>query len=212
MIRPPPVRASGRPAKPPVPSRQSQSATAAIAALPDANWRTLSWRRGSKGDLLADFAALRVRVADGPVIAHNHRRPGEAAWLVCERRATGEHKYYLSNLPEDTPLETLASLIKGRWVCEQMHQQMKEELGLDPFEGRSWLGLHHHALMTMIAFAFLQHLRLGGKNHDQPGAAAQPLPAAGAPATRGHAARLRTALSALPPARALPPAAMKMAE
>jgi hypothetical protein len=46
-------------------------------------------------------------------------------------------------------------------VCEQAHQQMKEELGLDHFEGRSWTGLHRHALMTMIAFAFLQHLRLG---------------------------------------------------
>jgi SRSO17 transposase len=131
---------------------------------------------------------------------------------VCEQRASGERKYYLSNQSEDAPLESLASLIKGRWVCEQMHQQMKGELGLDHFEGRSWQGLHHHALMTMIAFAFLQHLRLGGKNHDQLGAAALSLPAAGAPATRGHAARLRTALSALPPARALPPPAMNLAE
>jgi SRSO17 transposase len=212
VILPPPVRARGRPAKHPVSSRKSQSATAAIAALPDASWRTLSWRRGSKGDLSADFAALRVRVADGPVIAHNHRLPGEAAWLVCERRATGERKYTLSNAPEHVTLESLAGLIKGRWVCEQMHQQMKEELGLDHFEGRSWRGLHHHALMTMIAFAFLQHLRLGGKNHDQPGAAAQPLPAAGAPRARGHPQRLRTALPALPPARALPPPAMRVAE
>src|SRR5262249_226524 len=47
-----------------------------------------------------------------------------------------------------------------RWICEQAHQQMKEELGLDHFEGRSWQGLHRHALMTMIAYAFLQHRRL----------------------------------------------------
>jgi SRSO17 transposase len=131
---------------------------------------------------------------------------------VCERRATGEHKYYLSNLPEDTPLETLAGLIKGRWVCEQMHQQMKEELGLDHFEGRSWRGLHHHALMTMIAFAFLQPLRLGGKTHDQPRAAARSLPAAGAPAARGQPGPLRPALSALWPARPLSPAALKVAK
>jgi len=212
VILPAPVRATGRPPKHPVPSLRSQSATAAIAALPDASWRTLSWRRGSKGDLTADFALLRVRVADGPVIAHNHRLPGEAAWLVCERRSSGERKYTLSNLPEDTPLETLASLSKSRWVCEQMHQQMKEELGLDHFEGRSWRGLHHHALMTMIAFAFLQHLRLGGKNHDQPRTAANPVPATGAPAARGHPARVRAALSPLPPARALSPPAMKVAE
>ena len=56
--------------------------------------------------------------------------PGEEAWLVGEHRATGERKYYLSNLPPDAPLETLAALIKARWICEQMHQQMKDELGL----------------------------------------------------------------------------------
>jgi hypothetical protein len=59
--------------------------------------------------------------------------------------------------------------IKARWVCEQAHQQLKEELGLDHFEGRSWRGLHRHALMAMIAYAFLQHLRLaaasGGKKN-----------------------------------------------
>src|SRR5262249_40377918 len=69
-------------------------------------------------------------------------------------------KYYLANLPAKTDLRTSATTIKARWVCEQAHQQMKEELGLDHFEGRSWQGLHRHALMTMIAYAFLQHRRL----------------------------------------------------
>src|SRR5262249_19085156 len=69
-------------------------------------------------------------------------------------------KYYLANLPAKTDLRTLAATIKARWICEQAHQQMKEELGLDHFEGRSWQGLHRHALMTMIAYAFLQHRRL----------------------------------------------------
>ena len=86
--------------------------------------------------------------------------PGDEAWLIGERRATGEHKYYLSNLPTDTPIAVLASTIKARWICEQAHQQLKEELGLDHFEGRSWHGFHRHALMTIIAFAFLQHRRL----------------------------------------------------
>jgi SRSO17 transposase len=62
--------------------------------------------------------------------------------------------------PKKTDLRTLAATIKARWICEQAHQQMKEELGLDHFEGRSWQGLHRHALMTMIAYAFLQHRRL----------------------------------------------------
>src|SRR5258707_6329353 len=54
----------------------------------------------------------------------------------------------------------LAATIKARWICEQAHQQLKEKLGLDHFEGRSWQGLHRHALMTMIAYAFLQHRHL----------------------------------------------------
>jgi transposase len=81
-------------------------------------------------------------------------------WLVGERRSTGEQKYYVSNLPADAPIKRLAATIKARWVCEQAHQQLKEELGLDHFEGRSWTGLHRHALMTMIAYAFLQSRRL----------------------------------------------------
>ena len=66
----------------------------------------------------------------------------------------------LTNLPPDVSLKKLAAAIKARWVCEQAHQQLKEELGLDHFEGRSWIGLHRHALMTMIAYAFLQSPRL----------------------------------------------------
>jgi len=71
-----------------------------------------------------------------------------------------KRKYYLSNLPADTPTKQLASMIKVRWICEKVHQQLKEELGLDHFEGRSWAGLHRHCLMTMIAYAFLQTRRL----------------------------------------------------
>jgi len=86
--------------------------------------------------------------------------PCEAAWLVGEWRSNDKRKYYLSNLPAEATLKQLAAAIKARWVCEQPHQQMKEELGLDHFEDRLWQGLHRHALMTMIAYAFLQHQRL----------------------------------------------------
>jgi SRSO17 transposase len=107
---------------------------------------------------------VRVRVADGPEVRLRGRTgqhlPGDEVWLVGEHRSSGERKYYLSNLPPDTPLKRLACLIKARWVCEQAHQQLKEELGLDHFEGRSWRGLHRHALMTLIAYLFLQHQRL----------------------------------------------------
>ena len=93
--------------------------------------------------------------------------PGDEVWLVGEHRASGERKYYLANLPADATLEKLAAAIKSRWVCEQGHQQLKEELGLDHFEGRSWTGLHRHALMAMIAFCFLQHLRLQERGEKQ---------------------------------------------
>jgi SRSO17 transposase len=122
--------------------------------------------------------AVRVRVADGPPQRIGHlgqqHLPGEEVWLVGEHRSSGERKYYLSNLPADTPLKKLAGAIKARWVCEQAHQQLKEELGLDHFEGRSWQGLHRHALMTMIAFAFLQSRRLkaAGRKKKDPGTTA----------------------------------------
>jgi SRSO17 transposase len=152
-----PVARTGRPRKHPVPSEEPVAAEAALAG---AEWRRVSWRRGTKGPLAAEFAALRVRPAEGEQLRGGWHAPGEEAWLVGERRGSGERKYYLANLPADTPLATLAVTIKTRWVCEQAHQQLKEELGLDHFEGRSWTGLHRHALMATIAFAFLQHLRL----------------------------------------------------
>ena len=156
-----PAAKAGRPRKYHIAEHPPVSTEAALA---DAKWQRISWRRGTKGRLTCLFAARRVRLADG----HKHRMrdqrmqrmPGEEVWLVGERRSTGEQKYYVSNLPADVSLKKLAAAIKARWVCEQAHQQLKEELGLDHFEGRSWIGLHRHALMTMIAYAFLQSRRL----------------------------------------------------
>jgi len=141
-----------------------QSPVSAETMLAGEKWRKVSWRRGTKGRLSCRFAARRVRLADG----HKHRMldnrmqcmPGDEVWLVGERRSTGEQKYYVSNLPVEATIRMLAVAIKARWVCEQAHQQLKEELGLDHFEGRSWIGLHRHALMTMIAYAFLQSRRI----------------------------------------------------
>ena len=168
-----PVAGRGRPRKhiPNVPPKAAEDMLAA------AKWRAISWRTGTKGKLKARFAAVRVRVADGPeqwIKGKGQHLPGEEAWLIGEHRMSGEKKYYLANLPAASDLRTLAAIIKARWVCEQAHQQMKEELGLDHFEGRSWQGLHRHALMTMIAYAFLQHRRLataGRKKKNQRAAA-----------------------------------------
>ena len=156
-----PVAKRGRPRKRHVPDILSRAAEDTLA---DASWRNISWRSGTKGKLKARFAAVRVRVADGPPQRIRDKGqqhlPGEEVWLIGEHRVSGKKKYYLANLPVKTDLRNLAATIKARWICEQAHQQLKEELGLDHFEGRSWQGLHRHALMTMIAYAFLQHRRL----------------------------------------------------
>jgi SRSO17 transposase len=149
------------------------------------------------------FAAVRVRIAYGPPQRIKDKSqqhlPGEEAWLIGEHRTSGEKKYYLANLPATTDLRTLnlAATIKARWICEQAHQQLKEEIGLDHFEGRSWQGLHRHALMTMIAYAFLQHRRLARaaeKKNQRASASAKP--AGGAP--RHRRSHTSTAISAMP--------------
>ena len=173
-----PQTRTGRPRKVPEPSEEPQPVDAVLAA---AKWRRVTWRQGTKGALSARFAALRVRVGDGPLTRTARHLPGDEAWLVGEWRDNGERKFYLSNLAPRTSLRALAAAIKARWVCEQAHQQLKQELGLGDFEGRSWTGLHRHALMACIAYAYLQHLRLqdarGQKKNDATGgtaAAAEP--------------------------------------
>lgn len=164
----------GRPRVHPVPSTPSAAADAVLAA---ARWRRLTWRDGTKGPLSARFAAARIVVADGTQNAGGQHLPGELAWVVGERHDSGETKYYLSNLPADATLRELAAAIKARWACEQAHQQLKEELGLDHFEGHTWTGLHHHALLSLISFVFLQHLRLaesGGRGENRPGGGRSP--------------------------------------
>jgi SRSO17 transposase len=140
------------------PDQARRTVTEVIDGLGSSAFRKVSWRGGSKGPLSGYFAAVRVRPADGQDVGHRLRLPGAEVWLIAERRKN-ERKYYLSNLLANASLKTLAASVKARWACEQAHQQMKEELGLDHFEGRSWHGLHHHAVLTMVAFAFLQHLR-----------------------------------------------------
>lgn len=187
------VQPAGR-ARKPVPSEEPRPAEDVLAAVP---WRRVTWRRGTKGPLAARFAAVRVRVGDGPVWGNNRHLPGKEAWLVGEWRSSGERKYYLSNLAPSTKLRGLAAGIKARWVCEQAHQQLKGELGLGHFEGRSWTGLHRHALMTCIAYTYLQHLRLAGHRRTGRGKNAGPAfgaapvtqPARGAASDHGAAVR-----------------------
>ena len=198
-----------------VPNELPMTAEAALAGV---SWRQIRWRRGTKRPLTARFAARRVRVADGPQAQNGRRLPGkDEVWLVGERRPGGETKYYLTSHPAETPLKTLAATIKARWACEQGHQQMKEELGLDHFEGRSWAGLHHHALLTMIAFAFLQHLRLAQSRKRGESSRAQPATPAEPPChpprpSRSPRRQHPTAMSQLPAAHHLAQTRMKLPE
>jgi SRSO17 transposase len=199
MVRP--VTRRGRPRQP-IPDTLSVAAEDVLATT---KWQNISWRTGTKGKLRARFAAVRVRVADGSPQrikdkTHQHL-PGEQAWLIGEHRASGEKKYYLANLPAKTDLRALAATIKARWICEQAHQQLKEELGLDHFEGRSWQGLHRHVLMTMIAYAFLQYRRLATTRRKKKNQRSTPS-ANSARSTSRHSRALRstpsTAMSILP--------------
>lgn len=205
-----PRAGTGRPRQRGVASEAPIAAEQILAAAP---WQPVTGRTGTKGALTAVFAALRVRVADGPPQRDRTPLPGDEVWLIGERRSGGEHKYHLSNKPADTPLRALVRQIKARWVCEQAHQQMKEELGLDHFEGRNWHGLHHHAVLVMIAFAFLQHLRVAsasergknGRRRRRPTTATHP--ARGPPShprsdrlERAHAMSILPALALVPQA------------
>lgn len=208
----------GRTPKHPVPSEPSAAVSSLFANPPDAEFRTVSWRTGTKGLLKAAFAAKRVRVADGPEAAGAQHLPGAERWLVCEHRTTGERKFHLTSHPATASLEQLAAAIKARWSCEQAHQQLKEELGLDHYEGRSWTGLHHHALLCQIAHAFLQSVRAGGKKaaiakRCQPARTATPADAApSAPIRRSSPARRSSLLPQLRTPHAMAHADVNVAE
>jgi SRSO17 transposase len=118
------------------------------------DYRKVTWRDGSKGVQSSRFAAVRVRSAErrtkGGV-------PGEPEWLLCEWPA-GEPaptKFYLSSLPANTSVKALVRAAKLRWRVERDYQEMKQEIGLDHFEGRTWRGFHHHAALCAVAHAFL---------------------------------------------------------
>ena len=115
--------------------------------------RKVTWREGTKGKLSGRFAWLRVWPGGG--WATGDCAGAGPVWLLIEEQADGKIKYALSNLPGRTSRIRAVRLWKSRWPVEQGYQQMKEELGLDHHEGRSWRGFHHHACLVMLAFGFL---------------------------------------------------------
>src|SRR5215467_12735011 len=131
---------------------------------------SFSWRVGTKGALQAEFAWVRVWPAHdwqaGRAANDVPNAKADARWLLVEWRRDGSIRYALSNLPASTTLAQGASVWKTRWHVEQGYQQLKEELGLDHFEGRSWSGFHHHATLCCLAYGFLALDRLRGTPTD----------------------------------------------
>jgi SRSO17 transposase len=123
-------------------------------SLPADSWRTVTWREGSKGDLASPFVALRVRPGHRDYDRHE---PWPELWLLAEWPEGEEEptKYWLANLPANTPLKRLVNLAKLRWRIERDYQELKQELGLGHFEGRGWRGFHHHASLCIAAYGFL---------------------------------------------------------
>ena len=114
----------------------------------------------------AEFAWVRVWPAGG--WERGACAGAEPLWLLIEEQADGQIKYALSNLPPDTSCLRAVRLWKSRWPVEQGYQQLKEELGLDHFEGRSWRGFHHHACLTLLAYGFLLLERHREQEHPVP--------------------------------------------
>ena len=163
-----PRRRGGR-GRPPRPyyRGQPQALRDLATSLPGERWRAVTWRQGRRGAQRSRFAACRVQPAHG----HVQDRPElEPVWLLIEWPAQAEAptKYWFSNLPAGVSLRRLVQLAKLRWRVEQNYQQLKEELGLDHYEGRGWQGWHHHVTLVCLAYAFLLRERQRHKKNSAP--------------------------------------------
>jgi SRSO17 transposase len=124
-----------------------ESVATIATGLAPSMWHQITWAQGTKGPLVARFAAVRVR----PTKSRGER------WLLCEESLTdGERTYYFSNGPPTMSLRALVKLARGRWAVEIQYRDLKSELGFDHFEGRSYPGWNHHAVLAAITYTFLQ--------------------------------------------------------
>jgi len=127
-------------------------------------WRTVRWREGTNATLSSRFAAVRVRAAHRD--EEGLRAPRAEQWLLIEwpEDQAEPTKYWLSTLPADTPLVELVKVAKMRWRIERDYQELKQEFGLNHYEGRNWRGFHHHATLCIAAYGFLlaDRLKHGG--------------------------------------------------
>ena len=147
--------AVGRPSTRPTAHEEPISLSDFARELKPKQFRTVSWRHGSKGRMSARFCAFRVYSAERHT--KKERLALKPIWLIIEE--TGEekrpYKFYFSNMSERTATKRLVTLIKLRWRIERDYQELKGEIGLDHFEGRTWRGFHHHAALCAVAHGFL---------------------------------------------------------
>lgn len=138
---------------------RAQTAAEISAQIPERDWQRIAWADGTKGPLAARFAAVRAR----PAKSRGDR------WLLCERSlGDDERKYYLLNLQATATLRELVTVVRSRWPIEQQYRELKDELGIDHFEGRSYRGWAHHTVLTAIAFTFLQLERMRSDDDVRP--------------------------------------------
>ena len=161
----------GQPPKPAYPHPPATLRTLALAHA--AQVRPVTWRQGTKTStdnpeaaMTGCFLAIRVR----PASRHTARaadRSFPACWLLAEWPSAADEPtgYWLSTLPEDTPLDELVRLAKIRWRVEHDYRELKTGLGLDHFEGRSYLGWHRHVTLAVLAQAFITMIRTDPKAH-----------------------------------------------
>jgi SRSO17 transposase len=133
-------------------------------SIADDAWQRLELRLNSKEKpLVAEAVSMRVWPAHGWRQGNHH----EEVWLMIERRPLNlggyELRYFFSNMPQHLATIDLARLYHERYWIEHGYQQLKEELGLDHHEGRSWTGWHRHVLLTSLAYGYLTQLRLQQK-------------------------------------------------
>jgi len=123
-------------------------------SLPSDAWQQLKTKEGTKGPIVADFACLRV-------VAVRQALPGPDVWLIFRRnRSTGEIKFYLSNAPIETTIQTFAWISGMRWPIETCFEEGKQELGMGDYQVRSWTGWHHHMTLVILAHFFLVRVKL----------------------------------------------------
>ena len=122
--------------------------------LPFGTFKSIGWREGTQRTLRSRFAAVRIRVAHRD---YERAEPHPEQWLLIEwpKGESEPTKYWLSTLPPTTKLKDLVKIAKHRWIIERDYEELKQELGLGHYEGRSWRGFHHHATLCIAAYGFL---------------------------------------------------------